>query len=148
MHLIKYIQEQEFYEVLLLVGALTVTNGTVWITQNVVNPISYFIKKSLLYLHTTCKFAESGLWLDYQPHWSLSKHITVECSHYVSTSKYITVAEFELFACCVLPQKVFVFPYIMTDGQLVKCSRPVSQNTQHTQANIRKKLQTLFWENL
>jgi hypothetical protein len=29
MHLIKYIQEQEFYEVLLLVGALTVTNGTV-----------------------------------------------------------------------------------------------------------------------
>ena len=50
---------------------------------------------------------------------------------------------FDLFASTVFPQCAFVFCHIVTACSVLKCSRPLYLNTQHTQTNIDINLQIL-----
>jgi len=71
---------------------------------------------------------------------ALSKHADTHCSYYRSEVYYEKVAVFELFVSCILPLCVIVFSYIGTARHLLKSALPISDDTQHPQANTRKNI--------
>jgi len=106
-----------------------------------VNPLHIFVSSP-----TTCRLTVAticGVWIVaalFALPSALSKHADSHCSHYRSEVYYEKVAVFELLVSCILPLCVIVFSYIGTARHLLKSALPISDDTQHPQANTRKNI--------